>query len=442
MTGSQAGKSFVVESTEPKAPPLALQRTHGSKNEAVQPRRADATLVHALPVGTPPTGPVDVPVAPHLVLLSGAETGRQVWFRTTVTTIGRARDNAVVIPEMGVSRHHARFERDAQAIVLRDERSGNGTRVNGRKTKRRWLRDGDVVQVGATRLRFVDPDRTRSPKMPYAATVVAIAVLAATMLAAAGGRIVWQRRQAEPHEQVAAQLERNAAKPGKAVAAAQITTAAAQPAAVPMQGGAQPTPAAVESPRPAHPAQVLVAAPAATGVQRASRPRAGKGSAQRPHASIAAASTAKVIDGARFEDARREGMARMAENKLPEALRAFEEARRENPTPELARIIASLHVRIGLSLMSSEAKLPAAAAELRAALDDEPQNQQAAHALQEIEARCHELYLRGYIAKDDDPATATAAFRIVISALPPEDQTAQKARHWLTKLDGKALIDD
>lgn len=454
MTGSPGEKSFVADNTHPNAPPPALQ-----------PRRADATLVQVLPAPDPHGHPADSAPAPYLVLLSGAQSGKRLKFHPGVTTIGRAQDNAVVIPEIAVSRHHARIERGADEIVLRDQRSGNGTRVNGRKTKRRSLRDGDVVQVGATRLRFVDPARRRPSKGLYAA-----AALAATLSAAAAG-VVWQKRQGERQRPVQVQTDEHAIAAAALDRTAAAGTLPAAETALPAHTAAVPGAAAA----PRFPAPPLVAPPDATAAVPASASgavlaaashaiaaspsvavRAAAAPARRavshsPAAKAAprqavlpdlADTAAPAADRARFEEARREGMARLAENKLPEALRALEEARRENPTPELARTIASLHVRIGLSLSATEAGLPAAAAEFRAALDDEPQDPQAATALQQIEARCRELYLRGYVAKDDDPAAAIAAFRIVISALPEADETAQKARRWLQKLDGRTLIDD
>ena len=47
-----------------------------------------------------------------------------------------------------------------------------------------------------------------------------------------------------------------------------------------------------------------------------------------------------------------------------------------------------------------------------------------------------EAYLAGYFAKDDDAEAAREAFRKVLAALPPDDETARKAKHWLDKLEG------
>jgi hypothetical protein len=58
------------------------------------------------------------------------------------------------------------------------------------------------------------------------------------------------------------------------------------------------------------------------------------------------------------------------------------------------------------------------------------------------DVRAKELYLRGYVAKDSDADTARHSFKIVIETLPPGDETAQKAKRWLDKLNGKAPKED
>ena len=56
----------------------------------------------------------------------------------------------------GVSRKHAVLERDERYITITDLRSTNGTRLNGTALfpmQRRFVRDGDEVQLGNLRLR-------------------------------------------------------------------------------------------------------------------------------------------------------------------------------------------------------------------------------------------------------------------------------------------------
>ncbi len=71
-------------------------------------------------------------------------------------TIGRAEDNTLALPgDEFASGHHARIESQRDGVWIVDLGSTNGTFVNGaRLDGRRKLREGDVVQIGDTELRF------------------------------------------------------------------------------------------------------------------------------------------------------------------------------------------------------------------------------------------------------------------------------------------------
>jgi pSer/pThr/pTyr-binding forkhead associated (FHA) protein len=71
-------------------------------------------------------------------------------------TIGRASDNDVELSkDEFASGHHARIESQRDGVWILDLNSTNGTFVNGsRLDGRRILKEGDIVQVGDTELRF------------------------------------------------------------------------------------------------------------------------------------------------------------------------------------------------------------------------------------------------------------------------------------------------
>jgi pSer/pThr/pTyr-binding forkhead associated (FHA) protein len=90
----------------------------------------------------------------------------------TRLTVGRAKGNDLPLPgDSEVSRVHAELECIAeQWTVVDDGLSRNGTYVNGsRIAGRTRLRDGDVIRLGRTELRFRRPERDESRE----ATVVA-----------------------------------------------------------------------------------------------------------------------------------------------------------------------------------------------------------------------------------------------------------------------------
>ncbi len=69
-------------------------------------------------------------------------------------TIGRATDNDIVIPDVLASRHHATLVPTPSGTEIRDERSINGTFVNGGRVERALLGDGDTVTIGNIDLVF------------------------------------------------------------------------------------------------------------------------------------------------------------------------------------------------------------------------------------------------------------------------------------------------
>lgn len=86
-----------------------------------------------------------------------SEIGRRYVFESTAFTIGRGRDNDVVLISDAVSRRHTRLEiRDNEVFVI-DLQSTNGTYVNddGRLNGERRLNRGDLLKVGDTIFKYL-----------------------------------------------------------------------------------------------------------------------------------------------------------------------------------------------------------------------------------------------------------------------------------------------
>ncbi|WP_082947575.1 ATP-binding cassette domain-containing protein [Mycobacterium sp. E2479] len=75
--------------------------------------------------------------------------------------IGRANDNDIVIPEVLASRHHATLIPTPTGTEIHDNRSINGTFVNGVRVDSAVLHDGDVVTIGNIDLIFHGGDLAR-----------------------------------------------------------------------------------------------------------------------------------------------------------------------------------------------------------------------------------------------------------------------------------------
>jgi diguanylate cyclase (GGDEF)-like protein len=80
------------------------------------------------------------------------DLGRRYVLDKEITTVGRGRDNDIVLPSDCVSRQHARFERRGEAIYIVDLASTNGTFVNDdrKPVRERRLSRGDQLKIGDT----------------------------------------------------------------------------------------------------------------------------------------------------------------------------------------------------------------------------------------------------------------------------------------------------
>jgi len=69
-------------------------------------------------------------------------------------TIGRRRNNHVVIDNLAVSGHHAKIDSVGDGFVLLDLQSKNGSFVNEQIVNSHWLKNGDVINIGKHSLVF------------------------------------------------------------------------------------------------------------------------------------------------------------------------------------------------------------------------------------------------------------------------------------------------
>lgn len=79
--------------------------------------------------------------------------GRRLQITKRVTTIGRSKDNDVVVNDPNASRRHAEIRHVGLDYFLVDLESTNGLEVNGQKSRRHALAAGDVITIGTTQIR-------------------------------------------------------------------------------------------------------------------------------------------------------------------------------------------------------------------------------------------------------------------------------------------------
>jgi hypothetical protein len=92
---------------------------------------------------------------PVLTIVKGPGQGQLFELnRVSATSLGRARANDVVLPDVSVSSQHCRIRPEDGRFVLFDLESTNGTFVNDKRVARHPLAEGDVVQIGETYLEY------------------------------------------------------------------------------------------------------------------------------------------------------------------------------------------------------------------------------------------------------------------------------------------------
>jgi len=93
------------------------------------------------------------PTGASAIVLSGFYEGLEVVLDRERMVIGRGRKADLVLAEATISRAHAIVGFNAEGFYVEDLGSTNGTRVNGKRSPRAALRDGDEVQLGKLQLR-------------------------------------------------------------------------------------------------------------------------------------------------------------------------------------------------------------------------------------------------------------------------------------------------
>ena len=95
-----------------------------------------------------------VPLRRRLFVVTGQlqiSDGRVVAVRDGLT-MGRVAGCDIVIDDTKASRRHARIVVQDGVVEVEDLGSSNGTMLNGKPVQRRVVRDGDEIQIGATRI--------------------------------------------------------------------------------------------------------------------------------------------------------------------------------------------------------------------------------------------------------------------------------------------------
>lgn len=148
-----------MTNSENRDQPSAIHRDSEAKHDTTQTFGHDSDLSF-VPFGVELTDVeqsaiASLPSGSALVLVrSGALAGARYLIDADVTTIGRHPEADIFFDDVTVSRRHAEILRAGTAFEVIDQRSLNGTYVNGERVDRSALANGYELRIGKFRLNF------------------------------------------------------------------------------------------------------------------------------------------------------------------------------------------------------------------------------------------------------------------------------------------------
>ncbi|NOK13746.1 FHA domain-containing protein [Corallococcus exercitus] len=90
----------------------------------------------------------------QLTISEGKDAGKEFVFDQDSVLIGRTSECDVVLYDPGISRRHCRIFQDGDGYAVEDQKSANGTLVNGTAVQKQTLTDGDTLTLGPVTFLF------------------------------------------------------------------------------------------------------------------------------------------------------------------------------------------------------------------------------------------------------------------------------------------------
>jgi type II secretory pathway predicted ATPase ExeA len=137
---------WVEFSQRPTSAALLSREAEDADDESDGPRR--------VPAAPPPRKAT--PTVGRIVVSTDQGDVAEVPLKVGRMVIGRTADNDLQIDSRFVSRHHCQVVSTADLSVIEDLNSTNGIFLNQKKIRRHVLIDGDIIELGTHRLRYVE----------------------------------------------------------------------------------------------------------------------------------------------------------------------------------------------------------------------------------------------------------------------------------------------
>lgn len=117
-----------------------------------------------------------------LIILNGENTGKEFSLEKGKFKIGRAQDSNLLLSNPTVSRKHATIKYKNGKYFIIDS-SRNGTKINGKLVKSKYLEDGDEIEIGSTIIKYerivteVEQEKERTKRVMLAPALIGIVFL-------------------------------------------------------------------------------------------------------------------------------------------------------------------------------------------------------------------------------------------------------------------------
>lgn len=101
----------------------------------------------------------------RLSVLSGPAAGQEFLLNKQRNTIGRGKNNTIMVSDLAMSRQHFEIlENNDQSYLLVDLQSANGSRLNSTRIEEAELFHGDRIEAGKSEFQFVIPGAHAQPR--------------------------------------------------------------------------------------------------------------------------------------------------------------------------------------------------------------------------------------------------------------------------------------
>ena len=104
---------------------------------------------------------------PRMIVSIDGVVIKEVQLTKERTTLGRRPYNDIVIDNLAVSGEHAAIHMVPDGVEIEDLGSTNGTYVNAKAVKRQELRNGDTIEVGKYKIRFLQDADAQNFERPW-----------------------------------------------------------------------------------------------------------------------------------------------------------------------------------------------------------------------------------------------------------------------------------